>query len=85
MPPLLESMMAIVDLTPLALDAFVRSLFIVRCIVWCLHIIAISARFHLVCHFPGLAQENGAFCENILRIAFSTTKDGFLTLVHRTH
>ncbi|KAJ0028229.1 hypothetical protein Pint_36425 [Pistacia integerrima] len=31
-----------------------------------------------------LAQENGAFSEDILRIAFSTTEDGFLTLVRRT-
>ncbi|KAJ0088050.1 hypothetical protein Patl1_32971 [Pistacia atlantica] len=28
-----------------------------------------------------LARENGAFSEDILRIAFSTTEDGFLTLI----
>ncbi|KAJ0089178.1 hypothetical protein Patl1_32964 [Pistacia atlantica] len=67
-----------------ALDAFVRSPFIVQCIVWCLHMIAKVLGCILCVVFPELAQENGAFSEDILRIAFSTTEDGFLTLVHRT-
>lgn len=32
----------------------------------------------------GLARGNGAISEDILRSAFSATKDGFLTHVHRT-
>lgn len=37
-----------------------------------------------MCHSPGLAQENGAFSEDILRSAISATEDGFLSLVRRT-
>ena len=34
--------------------------------------------------FIGLAQQNGAISEDILRSAFSATEDGFLSLVRRS-
>ncbi|KAJ0089179.1 hypothetical protein Patl1_32965 [Pistacia atlantica] len=49
------------------LDAFVRSLFIVQCIVWCLHMIAKGLGCILGVVFPGVARDNGPFSEDILR------------------
>ncbi|XP_044507510.1 probable protein phosphatase 2C 43 [Mangifera indica] len=46
-----------------------------------------AARFicdNLFLHLTRLAQENGAFSEDILRSAISATEDGFLSLVRRT-
>ncbi|KAK6941920.1 PPM-type phosphatase-like domain [Dillenia turbinata] len=39
---------------------------------------------HLFQHLMRLARDNGTISEDVLRSAFSTTEDGFLTLVRRT-
>uniref|UniRef100_A0A0D3FZF2 protein-serine/threonine phosphatase n=1 Tax=Oryza barthii TaxID=65489 RepID=A0A0D3FZF2_9ORYZ len=40
---------------------------------------------HLAAHLVRLAQERGTISEDIVRIAFSATEEGFLSLVRRTH
>ncbi|KAJ0028230.1 hypothetical protein Pint_36424 [Pistacia integerrima] len=67
------------------LDAFVRSPFIVQCIVCCLHMIAKVLGCILGVDFPGVARDNGPFSEDILRNSLGVSNKLVVEQLARDH